>query len=240
MTRGLGVVVDGSHLPEWLITLAGVVTQLGDLWFVLAIVIVVILMGTRQNRMTRTPIEDSAFLLALGLGAFALTIILKAAFALPRPPGATSAVIPVWVPPPTAGIYESFVTASGFGFPSGHALKSTAVYGGAALLFRDVARRRIRILAATTIVGLIGGSRIILGVHYTIDVLVGTVCGVLFLWAMWTSTRRSPRRALGVTAGLGVVATVVTLDSNAVLVVGGAAIALVAWRYWRSQQATQG
>jgi undecaprenyl-diphosphatase len=78
-----------------------------------------------------------------------------------------------------------FVTASGFSFPSGHAMESMVFYGLIAyLLMRDSKRSAEQILIFlifVLVVLLVGFSRIYLGVHYPSDVLGGYFAGIAWL-----------------------------------------------------------
>lgn len=74
---------------------------------------------------------------------------------------------------------------STYAFPSAHAAIAVALYGYIALLF---IRTRVSVSQKTTILSLafililgIGGSRILLGVHYPSDVIVGYIIGALWL-----------------------------------------------------------
>jgi len=87
--------------------------------------------------------------------------------------------------------------ASGFSFPSGHAVLSLAFYG---MLARILARRtasRRRAIAIYAIVGLlvllIGYSRLYLGVHYLTDVTAGYAIGEAWLSAvvLWFDRREA-------------------------------------------------
>jgi undecaprenyl-diphosphatase len=75
------------------------------------------------------------------------------------------------------------VDVSGFSFPSGHAMISSAFYGYMIYLVVIRLKTRIKYLLAG-LLGLlvlaIGVSRIYLGVHYASDVLVGFAAG--FAW----------------------------------------------------------
>ncbi len=91
--------------------------------------------------------------------------ILKFTFQGPRPP---------WVSPDVTPVVE----ATGFGFPSGHAQNAAGIWG---LVAVSVRKNWIR-YSALALILLIGLSRIILGVHFTHDVLVGWLVGGLLLW----------------------------------------------------------
>ena len=109
-----------------------------------------------------------ALIVALTLIASTLfTDIVKDYVARPRPPGAI------------------LVPTSGFSFPSGHALNSTATYGLlAVVIWRSSLPHALRLAAAVvgvTLPILVGLSRIALDVHYPTDVLGGWLAGVAFV-----------------------------------------------------------
>ena len=89
-------------------------------------------------------------------------IILKG----PRPYWLSDKIVP--------GVHET-----SFGIPSGHAMNSTAVWGWSALETKD----RRALVGATIIVLLVSLSRLVLGVHFLSDVLLGLLLGVLLLIA---------------------------------------------------------
>ncbi|MCC7554987.1 MAG: phosphatase PAP2 family protein [Methanoculleus marisnigri] len=91
---------------------------------------------------------------------------LKVAFHLPRP---------YWVSPEV----RAFGSHPSFGLPSAHAQGSASFWG---LLAADARRRWVWAFAAGTVF-LIGGSRVFLGVHFPIDVLVGWTIGAAVLLA---------------------------------------------------------
>lgn len=77
------------------------------------------------------------------------------------------------------------VDASGYSFPSGHAMVSLCLYGMLALLaIRRLSDRRLRLLIVTIAAGVVAGigiSRIYLGVHYPSDVAAGFAAGGMWL-----------------------------------------------------------
>jgi undecaprenyl-diphosphatase len=104
---------------------------------------------------------------ALG-GGEALNFLLKLWFARPRPQFAD---------PIAVSLYYSF--------PSGHAMMSLIAYGLLAyFLFIGLPRAWMRVpvaAASILLVGLIGFSRLYLGVHYFSDILAGFAVGGLWL-----------------------------------------------------------
>jgi undecaprenyl-diphosphatase len=101
--------------------------------------------------------------------------LLKYAFARPRPD----------VVPPAVEVF----TAS---FPSGHAALSAITYLTlAAILGRTQPAVSIRIyfvVLAAFVTGLVGVSRVYLGVHYPTDVLAGWCIGAAWALGCWALT----------------------------------------------------
>jgi undecaprenyl-diphosphatase len=93
-----------------------------------------------------------------------LNPVLKNAFQVPRPEG------------------EHLVKASGWGFPSGHAMSAAAFFLVAAIGLMVVVKSRLARAAiaagAAVCVILIGISRIYLGVHSLVDVIAGWGAGL--------------------------------------------------------------
>jgi membrane-associated phospholipid phosphatase len=174
--------------------LAAPITLLGDPLVLLALVVV----GYwRAPPVADRPRRAFATLVGVGLASAGLVLALKSLFALPRPPGAT---------------------ATGHGFPSGHALGAAAVYGGAARLFDRVDPTRRRFAAGLLVAG-VALSRVALGVHYLVDVAAGAALGLAL-----AVTLDCPRRASLAAGGCGAAALVVAggRAGEAAVVAGGA------------------
>jgi membrane-associated phospholipid phosphatase len=114
---------------------------------------------------------SSAFFLASGLNA-----VLKAIVDRSRPPEAIGLDALVGVPGSPS-------------FPSGHAMSAFAVAGAIALLAPRL-RRPVLIVAAA-----IAFSRVYLGVHFWIDVLVGSAFGLAIGLGCAAALRRCVRRS---------------------------------------------
>ncbi len=126
-------------------------------------------------------------LLALVLtvpGGLLLNVVLKHAFHRARP---------AWEDP--------ILILTSFSFPSGHAMVATLLYGLlVALTVRSLNEWRWRILtvfAAGLLIGLIGFSRIYLGVHYLSDVLAGIAAGIAWISLCLTAVDTLRRRKSG-------------------------------------------
>ena len=124
-------------------------------------------------------------------GVSGLAFVFKTVLGLPRPPAA-----------------QAVAHADGYGFPSGHAAAAAAVCGVAAWLIASRRRSWTGWVAtwagAAVIAGVVGISRIYLGVHWTTDVLGGWSFGVLWMgvvisgWAYFGSNGGfRPRSAAG-------------------------------------------
>lgn len=186
-----------ASLPD---AIAGAVTLLGAPLVLLALVAV----GYwRAPRVAEEPRRAFATLVGIGLASAGLTLALKGAFALPRPPGAAE---------------------TGYGFPSGHALGAAAVYGGAARLFDRIDPTRRRAVAGLLVAG-VALSRVALGVHYLADVVAGVALGLTLVVAL-----DRPRRALLAAVGCGAAALVLAGGrvGEAAVVAGGAVGAALA------------
>jgi len=213
VSRSVGAVdAVTSLLPEAAALPVGLLTQLGDVWFLLAVIVLAYwLRPADRNRV--------AVVLAIALGTIALVQALKGVFGLPRPatPLGSAGVYPSIL----HGLFDATATASGHGFPSGHATLSTAVLLGLAGAIRAGTPRR-RAVVAVGLIALISLSRIALGVHFLVDVVAGVLVGLVVLSGAALAVRGSPTDApttafVGA-AGIGVVAVLVTAPS---LDVGG-------------------
>jgi undecaprenyl-diphosphatase len=112
-----------------------------------------------------------AALLAITMvGMAALEVALKLAFHRPRP-------VAFFGPTP-----------SSYSFPSGHAMGSVCFYGILAAILAARACGRVAKssiwTAAVLFVGMIGYSRIYLGVHYPSDVIAGYCAGAVWVGAV--------------------------------------------------------
>lgn len=175
-TRGVGTVEFlQSVLPGVALDGLALLTWLGSVPVAVAVLTAYYWFGSRERGATG---------LAAGLGAVALTVGLKAVFALPRPPASVR-----------------LVEATGFGFPSGHAIVATVVWGYLALAGERGTRER-RLAAAALVVGLVGLSRVALGVHHAVDVVAGVAVGGALLLAVSRVGRADRAFGIGVAASL--------------------------------------
>ncbi|WP_440989373.1 phosphatase PAP2 family protein [Haloarchaeobius baliensis] len=140
-----------SAFPNGLVDVYAAVTALGNPGL-LTLLLALVYWGYRR--------EETATVVGYAFLAFALVLFLKELFAMPRPPESVM-----------------LIAEDGYGFPSGHAIAGVVVYGGLALEF-DWLAEPPKALAAGLVAVSVGLSRVVLGVHYLGDVLVGAALGL--------------------------------------------------------------
>ena len=93
---------------------------------------------------------------------------------------------------PEAGYDIYDINAQGFSFPSGHATNTAALFSAIALWVK----KRWTTVLAIVIPLVVSLSRLILGVHYPTDVLIGWGLGAASVALVWVLWKRVPRRVL--------------------------------------------
>lgn len=172
MSRSVGGVVSIQELlPDWVAVLLGLLTQFGDAWFL--VLLLAFCYWTQVDKQDDVLLVAGMYVAGLGLYRY-----LKFVFELPRPdaPLLDPELVP-WVIRP---LYEATAFASSYGFPSGHATATTIVYFGLATVL-TVGTRRLRYIGAAAIVGTVSFTRVALGVHFLVDIVVGIALGGLLL-----------------------------------------------------------
>jgi membrane-associated phospholipid phosphatase len=184
-----------SVLPDPVSNGFALATHLGDTGVVLALVAVVYWFGRTDNWQRR------GLLVAIAVAALTLNAGLKGVLDVQRPLYAARAA-----GEPLAFAPDAY---DGFSTPSGHAMGSAAIYAGLAAL-TDIGRRWQRALAATVVVAAVAFSRVVIGVHYLGDVVLGVVLGVGLVWlgGRLSAGNRDPVAALFVLALAGSVLAV--------------------------------
>ncbi|MFC7167387.1 phosphatase PAP2 family protein [Halospeciosus flavus] len=196
-------------VPEMLVPLLFAFTQLGDPWFLMVTATLAYWVGPRYRLLAT---RDGARVLAVAVGVLAFVEGAKAFFGLPRPPAAVT-----------------LVPKESFAFPSGHATGSAAIYGSlGALLGRWSERARYAVAAGIAV--FVSFTRLFLGVHYLLDVVVGLLLGAAFAWTVVRLTRERVVFGYVFAVAVGVAALVLTgANRDSVVGTGFALGALVAW-----------
>lgn len=146
-----------------------VVTHLGSFWVLAGVVLGVTLWALRRGYRGLVQV----YVLAAIAGGV-LNQLLKFSFQRPRP-----------------DLVAILTPASGYSFPSGHAMGSTIVLGMTAFVVARMAPRLrwYPYAIASLLVLVIGFSRVYLGVHWTTDVLAGFAAGAILLASVALATR---------------------------------------------------
>jgi len=115
--------------------------------------------------------------------------------------GLVDSAVKIAVNRPRPDVGTPLAHAFGKSFPSGHAMSSTIAYGALLLVFLPAIPRAWRgfAMAGTALlIGVIGGSRLFLGVHFVSDVIGGLVLGLAWLagsaaiFTVWRTERGAP------------------------------------------------
>jgi membrane-associated phospholipid phosphatase len=184
------------------------VTTLGDPTFLtFALAILYWLHAERRG--------ETAAVVTYGFIAFGVIYGLKTGLALPRPPES------VWL-----------IETDGFGFPSGHAVAAVVIYGGLALEY-DWSYDDPRFAAAMLLVVAIALSRVVVGVHYLGDILVGGLVGLGVLLAGRAFVGHDLTLGFGIGVVTAVPGIVVTGGGGTALGIAGACLGgLLGSRYF--------
>ncbi|WP_265109579.1 phosphatase PAP2 family protein [Halosolutus halophilus] len=230
MSRGIGEFGPiQEFVPEWAAIAVALVTQLGDVWFL------ALILGSLYWVRVRTDREGAAAFVGLPLIGLGVVTGLKHVFALPRPdrPLAQVETIPALVQP----LYEVTAYASGYGFPSGHAVMTSIVYGYLAMRL-SIGTARQRVAGAAIVIAAVCLSRVALGVHYLVDVLAGVLVGLATLLVTMRILARFRTEAGTVVFALAIGANAFALVASggapdAVLLLGASLGAFGAWQLIR-------
>ncbi|ELY95762.1 PA-phosphatase-like phosphoesterase [Natrialba hulunbeirensis JCM 10989] len=222
MSRNLGVTeLVRNTLPEWTVPIFEVTALFGDEFLVVGVLGLFAIAGAYQAASTsdthRLVPDRTAFVLAVVLGGLALTLVLKTAFGSPRPPESLQAV-----------------PRESDGFPSGHTMAATVLWGALATWsLWSTARRRT--IVAASIIGLVAFSRLALGVHFLVDVLASVAFGLGYLYLAARLTNEQPAPMFAGAVGLGTIALLITSgETDGWLAFAGCVGGAAAW--WVSMQ----
>jgi undecaprenyl-diphosphatase len=156
--------VHGS-VPNGLVHLMRILTYLGSGLVLAPLAVAAALILVRRGLPA-----TAAFVATALVASEALDQALKAVFRRARPE-----------------LENPFVRLTTYSFPSGHAFAATATYGALAVVLASGGprgRRALLAAGAAVVVAVVAASRVILGVHYLLDVLAGVAGGVAVLSAL--------------------------------------------------------
>jgi membrane-associated phospholipid phosphatase len=135
-------------------------TTIGNVEYILPITVLILAYLVYGRK------RQSALMLLFGVGGAAVSnVILKLLFQRDRP-----------------SFWQSAITETGYSFPSGHAMISSALILCIIILLWNTKYRLASIITGAIIVILIGVSRLYLGVHYPTDVIAGW--SVSLVWVL--------------------------------------------------------
>lgn len=153
-----------QYRGQGLTTFFRYLTKMGNVGFsamLIGIIVIVLFLMLKDKHISIW------YLLTTAIGAGALNQIVKYLFQKDRP------------------TVEHLIDQGGYSFPSGHAMGSIIIYGALLyIVFKLINNQVIKTLAlvATVIlVGLIGLSRVYLGVHFPSDIIGGYALGAAWL-----------------------------------------------------------
>lgn len=163
--------------PAWITSALLDVTALGGPTVIFLIVLAIVGFLLLQGRY-----RTSVFILLTAATGEVLNYALKGVFFRPRPE-----IVP--------HLREAFSSS----FPSGHAMQSAIIYLTLGAMLMRVAERRLTKIYCCTVAmgltGLVGLSRVYLGVHYPTDVLAGWIVGLFWASLWWLIAQHYEVRA---------------------------------------------
>ena len=171
-TRSVDVAISywiHAHSSSTLDSIMLVLTKLGDAEVVAPLVVLTAGLMWRYGRR-----EDGWFVVGGVAAAAAANLGLKFLFERPRPE-----------------LWQSAINESGFSFPSGHAMVSSAFLLSLMYIAWNTRWRVPAIVAACVIIPVIGFSRVYLGVHYPADILGGWLAALALVLTLANSKLRT-------------------------------------------------
>lgn len=191
-------------LPEVVVQALTYLTHLGDGAVLVGIAVLLYWFGSEQSR------ERRAFVLAIAVATLAFSAGLKGVFAIERP---DAAFAPIDYP--------------GYTFPSAHSFGAGAIYTALAATM-TIGTRRARYTVASVLIVVIALSRVVLGVHYLADVVVGAALGIGLVW-VGLRYARNPTLLFGIALVATVVALLLGSREFVTMALGASIGGLIAW-----------
>ncbi|HUG63887.1 MAG TPA: phosphatase PAP2 family protein [Gaiellaceae bacterium] len=166
------------NAPDGVVEAMRVVSYAGSGLALGVVALTTAILLTRRQRS-----RAAALVVAASVGGLLATQALKAAVRRARPE-----------------FDEPYVQLTTYAFPSGHALGATATYGALAIVLatsvRAPRKRRALVGGLCALIVLIAASRVVLGVHYLLDVIAGMVGGIALLSALLLAYELAPHRGV--------------------------------------------
>ena len=158
-------------LPEIVVDGLALITRFGDGAVVVTFAMIFFWFGAESDWKRR------GMLMAIAVATLALNAGLKGILDVSRPLFAAQAAGDPLVFAPD--------TYDGLSTPSAHAMGAAAIYGGLAVLM-DVGKKWQRYLVAGVLIVTVALSRVVLGLHYPGDVVLGVILGLALVYtALW-------------------------------------------------------
>jgi len=199
-------------VPDAVVPVFGLLTVLGSAKFLMMALSLAYWNDQPRRRELLTVV-------AVAFVAVSVTLALKYWFGLPRPP---------------ASVRRVAADPSPVGFPSGHTIAATTVYGGA-LVALDRYRDPKLLAGAGTLVALVGLSRVVIGVHYLGDVLAGFAVGLVMVGVVAVALDRGPSAVFALAVVCAIPAVVLTTVPGDAALAGGGSVGGLAGSLWRTR-----
>ena len=203
--------------PEPIVAALEMLTHLGDGAVIVGLAVLLYWFGGVYRQ------RDRVFVIAVGLAGMAIVSGIKGIVALERPDVAVLAFAP-----------EGY---GGYSFPSAHALGTAVVYTTLAAVTRiGTARQRYAVAAAIIVV--VAYSRVVMGVHYLGDVVVGVLLGLAFVAVIFRDPDPEVGTLFFLSAAITVLAFFLGSTEFATMTIGAALGGSLAWEYVRHNPAS--
>lgn len=206
-------------LPEYLIYFLMAITRFGDGAVLFAIAILLYWYGAERDR------KERAMILALSVTTLALVSGMKGIFQVPRPLLVVDTTL-TFAPE----------TYPGWSTPSAHAMGSAAVYGGLAVIMKTGTKKQ-RYCIFGSLIALIAFSRVVLGLHYVGDVIIGVILGLLLVAIAFRISSRSITPMFGLALFIATFAFSMGSEEFTTMSIGASLGGIVVWHFVEDKKA---
>ncbi len=206
-------------LPQVVVEAFGILTTLGDGATLVAVAALLYWFGAAEDH------HDRAMVLAVAVTTLALVAGLKGILEVQRPLYAAQ--------PPLEFAPETY---PGWSTPSAHSMGAAAVYGALAVVM-DVGKRWQRYTVAGALVVAIPFSRVVIGVHYVGDVILGALLGLGLVAVALRITNRSVTPMFALSLAIAVGAFLLGSEEYTTMAIGASLGGLVTWSVLENREA---